>query len=269
MKTIAIDLTSIYNDLQARKHRCSSMNQANTTEASHDRLVVHADIDGDTIKVKGYGFNTLIIQVPDAYAMDYSIRGYIYNGTGPAIIFNGKSFPIEVPLVEGDTVGINVTMPSFSAFPMPDKFTVELMSNDVAQATLKADLVEKHPGIIKELAISRGFISASTNGQNMILSSDAVKEGITVYTAAAIVAGYNHMYGKDGGTGVVDRTRNLLNISLAQGVLQQSGDQKVMTVYPGEGGWGHRTTKVLDDCAIGESRSVFKTVLGKPDFCTE
>ena len=269
MRTIAIDLTSIYNDLQARKHQ-NSQTITGVGESSHDRLVVHADIDGDTIKVKGYGFNTHVVQVPNSYAMDYAIRGYIYNGTGPAIIFNGKTFPIEVPLVEGDTVGINVTMPSFTAFPMPDKCTVELMNNNEAQIILKADMTERHPGIIKELAISREFIAAEANGKNMMLAGVEVKAGITVYTAAAIVVvSPNSSYGQADSSGVVNRVRNVLKISLAQGVLQQSGDKKVMTVYPGEGGWGHRTSKVLDEGTVGGNRSVFKTVLGKPDFCVE
>ena len=267
MKTMKIDLTSIYNDLQSKKIQHGMTAGHNPFQPCYDRLVVHISIAGDTIEVRGFGCSCYPLQ-PSLYNMGHSVRA-MFNGTEPTIILNGKQFPFT-PLVDGDSIFANVSMPSFTSFPMPDKCDVQLVSQEVAMGFLKTDSEKQTQAILKDIAISRESVAAATNGHNMIIGIEDAKPGITLLTAAAIVrdiAG-DYAYGKADANGVINRNRDVLKITLVQGVLQQSGNSKVLTVYPGTGGWGHATKKVFDDGESGDT-SVFQVVPGRPACCVE
>ena len=156
MNTIAVELTHLYNDLMAQKRKKPGYVHPSATD-SYDKFVLHLEYGDDSLLIKACAFNSMAVTIQNSYAMDYAVRGKLYDGKSAHVIINGRSIPFQ-PVTDGDRIFILLELPEHTSRPMPKAYTLEIIEPSVAETLMAKDLKDKSEnnskGITKEKILS-------------------------------------------------------------------------------------------------------------------
>jgi len=130
MREILIPLASLYDELQTRKTAFTGAPQS-TNDV--DRYVIHMDILGDELIVKGFGFNTKITYQYGMWRLPPGIRQFLFNDAVPKLLINGKEILLQADFNMRDGL-IKVMVPDTTAVPLPFSFKLSIMSEEEAKA---------------------------------------------------------------------------------------------------------------------------------------
>jgi hypothetical protein len=275
MKPFVVDITPIYNDLQVRKRLEHSNFEPNDRDYVMDRFVINVTTDGETLSVKGYGYNTATIQIPDAYTMDYDLRHYLYGGGEAAAIVNGKVLPFDI-LHDGDGVFLSVNIPHFVAHPVPYKSTVEIVSNKEALLLLKKGVIAKYNEeiLVNASKMIRSTVRSDSQSDIILAETPPKEDGSILYTIASMrdlkgVPAPSGSVVSAGYAGGVEKTKIIAHINLYHVVSHPSGSSKILTMYPGQRGNFYQMLSLHGENSLRSTGDNHVTVFGIPQFCME